>query len=152
MRITHEKVKSEFLTDDLNDLIRRHHDLLQSYQDAWDKVRAPSLRRVFDSLVRGHERSIESLSEVVKAHHDDVSEGPDLGAVPARMRVIFGQLLSDGAVVQAMLSNEQKLLRKYTAAINTTVYLPEFEQVLVKNRLDTQKRLARLELVIGLDD
>jgi hypothetical protein len=51
-----------------------------------------------------------------------------------------------------MLSNEQKLLRKYTAAINTIVYLPEFEQVLVKNRLDTQKRLARLELVIGLDD
>lgn len=151
MRITHENVKSEFLTDDLNGLISRHHDLLQSYQDAWDKVRAPSLRRVFDSVVRGHERAIETLGAVVKAHHDDVSSGPDMGAVPARMRVIFGKLLSDGAVVRAMLNNEQKLLRMYTATINTMVYLPEFEQVLLDNRLDTQKRVARLELVIGLD-
>lgn len=151
MHIRHKKVKSDFLAVDLNELVRRHYDLLQSYQDAWDKVRAPSLRRVFDSVIRGHERATESLAELADRHYQNGSDGSNADAVPARMRVIFGQLLSDGAVVRAMLANEQKLLQMYTATIKTMTYLPELEQVLISNRLDAQKRIARLELVIGLD-
>jgi|GEM_PF-4994928 len=151
MYITHENVNSGFLTDDLNDLIRRHYDLLEGYRDALYKVRAPSLRQVFDGVVRGHKRAIEALATVVRAHHKDASDGPDMGAVPTRMGVLLGQLLSEIAIVQALLASEKKLLRMYTAAINTLVYLPEFEQVLVANRLDTQKRIARLELAIGPD-
>lgn len=152
MRITHEKVNSNFLIDDLAGLVRRHHDLLKSYQDALGKVRAPTLQRIFKSVMHDHERASASLMDVLNHHHRSVSHGTATAAAPVRLRVIFGRLLSDGAVVRALLTNEQALLREYSATINTMVYLPEFEQVLQDNRLDVQQRVSRLGLVIGLDD
>jgi hypothetical protein len=152
MRITHEKVNSDFLIDDLQGLIGRHDELLQSYRDALEKVRAPTLQRMFNSVMRDHEHASAALMDVLSNHHRPVSHSTVTAAAPVRLRVIFGRLLSDAAVVRALLTNEQALLHEYSATINNMVYLPEFEQVLQDNRLGVQQRVARLGLLIGLDD
>lgn len=148
---TQEKVATSFLVDDANDLIASHHDLIASYRDALEKARSDQLRRLFQALLEDHRADITRLSAVVNEHGGEPTEKPDAGQLTARLRVIFGNLLSEAGMVRAMLTGENKLLQEYTRAIRNLVDSRGLAAALEANRLATQTRIARLEVAIGMD-
>ncbi|UTF60355.1 DUF2383 domain-containing protein [Gilvimarinus sp. DA14] len=152
MFVTHEKIAVEFLLDDLNDLVRSHCDLIATYEDAQKQVRSSQLQELLDQLRLDHRVNIKLLGQLVADHGGELNASPDSGQLPQKMRVIFGSLLSDGAVIRAVHNAEAKLLQEYTRALNNLTYIPGLEAVLESNRLATQRRQGRLQIAISLDD
>ncbi|MCP8898207.1 DUF2383 domain-containing protein [Gilvimarinus xylanilyticus] len=152
MYVTHEKVAVEFLLDDLNDLVHSHADLIATYEDAQKQVKAPELKRLLEQLREDQAINVQLLAQLVSEHGGKLNDTTDIGQIAPRMRVVFGSLLSDGAVVRALHTAEAKLVQEYTRAINNLTYIPGLESVLESNRLSTQRRQGRLQIAINLDE
>lgn len=145
MHESNESVNAQMLVDDLNDLVQLHYDLIAAYETAIPRLENRAYQKVFRDFRGSHVANIESLSKLIEEYGGTPRDKGDLGEPLAKARVLFGKLLNDEGILQAMLVNEQKLDLEYARDLASLTAIPGMEETLEHNRIDDSKRLAWLE-------
>lgn len=145
MHESNESINAKFLADDLNDLVQLHYDLIAAYETAIPRLENPAYQKVFREFRDSQNNSISALTRLVEEYGAEPKEKGDLGEPLAKARVLFGELLSDEGILQAMLANEQKLDLEYVRDLASLTAVPGMEDTLKRNRVDDVKRLAWLK-------
>ncbi len=145
MHKSNESVNAKFLADDLNDLVQLHYDLVAAYETAIPRLENPAYQKVFREFRDNQNNSIEALKKLVEEYGAAPKVTGDLGVPLAKARVVFGELLNDEGILQAMLVNEQKLDLEYVRDLASLTAIPGMEETLKRNRVDDVKRLAWLK-------
>lgn len=145
MHESDKSVNAQMLVDDLNDLVQLHYDVIAAYETAIPRLENPAYQKVFREFRDNHGHSIEALIKLVREYGGEPREKGDAAEPLAKARVMFGKLLNDEGVLQAMLANERKLDLEYSRDLASLTGLPGMESTLKRNRVDDSKRLAWIE-------
>jgi uncharacterized protein (TIGR02284 family) len=135
----------------LNDLIESEYDSIEAHEAAIERVMESDQAQLL-RFRADHRRHVAELVEQVLALGGEPVDAGDLKRVVTKGKVVFGGFLGDQAVMMAMRSNEQGLLRAYQRASEVPRISTRLSGVLARATDDENRHLEFLEKRINALD
>ncbi|MGZ8491657.1 MAG: DUF2383 domain-containing protein [Gemmatirosa sp.] len=127
-----ETRSSAALIAELNDLLQLDHDAVQSYTLAMHELEHAAYRETLRRYRADHERHIEELAALVRAHGGMPMEFPHPTGVAKLAKQALGGVGGDRRVLLAFRANERQARDKYARAAERAADWPEDVQAVVR--------------------
>jgi rubrerythrin len=135
-----ESRASTALIAELNDLLQLDHDALQSYALAIKEVEHPAYRETLRRFRTDHERHVEELTALIRAHGGLPIELPHPTGVAKLAKQAAGGVGGDRRVLLAFRANERQARDKYARAERRSEAWPEDVRAVVRRAADDETR------------
>ncbi|MDQ2077830.1 hypothetical protein [Marinimicrobium sp. ABcell2] len=137
------QVNADSLHDELTLLVKLHRELVADYEAGARRLERAAYQKVFGDFVSAHNRSIETLGEILKRFDGDV-ETATASSAEAQS--------NDAAVLRAIQSKEIHLKQEYVRNLGLLSGTAGLETVLKVNKGEATKRLGWLEGELNMLD
>jgi hypothetical protein len=137
---TDTPASSAALIAELNDLLQLDHDAVQSYTLAMRELEHSAYRETLRRYRADHERHIEELTALVRAHGGMPMEFPHPTGVAKLAKQAAGGVGGDRRVLLAFRANERQARDKYARAAERSAEWPEDVQGVVRRAAADEQR------------
>jgi uncharacterized protein (TIGR02284 family) len=128
----------------LNSLIALDYDAIEAYDAAVERLQGTDKQQLA-AFAADHRRHISALTPAVSSRGGVPAQHADFKRILTKGKVVFGGLMGDKQVLEAMKSNEDTTNKKYEEAL-AEVGLPlDVREVFERNLADERRHRAWLE-------
>lgn len=131
---------SAALIAELNDLLQLDHDALQSYSLAMHELEHSAYRETIRGYRRDHERHIEELGALVRAHGGTPIDVPHPTGLAKLAKQALGGVGDDRRVLLAFRANERQSRDKYARAAERAAEWPADVRAVVRRAAEDEAR------------
>ncbi len=136
------------LVAELNDLLQLDHDALHAYTLAIQAVEDGGYRDTLRRFRNDHERHVDTLEELVRAHGGTAVRGPHLSTGAFKLAIqAAGAVGGDRAVLLAFKANEAQVRDKYQRHARRP-HPPQVERALRRAAADEETHYAWVAAVL----
>jgi len=122
--------------DAMRELLALEYDAIEAYDVALSRLGSRVYRHKLLDFLEDHKRYIQELSEILDAHDQDLPELPSKGQWLAKGKVALASVVGDGAILSAIQSNEEDVIKAYERAVCSTDMWDDARYVLVNGLKD----------------
>lgn len=140
----------ENFTDALKELIELEYAETDAYEEAVERLEAPTYKEKLIEFRADHERHIKEISALLKKNNHEI---PQKGTVGKRLittgKVILANIVGDNTILQAIKSNETDANMAYERINNHKGKWPEARELIKRGLQDGRRHRAWLETTLS---
>jgi uncharacterized protein (TIGR02284 family) len=125
--------------DMLNSLITLDYDAAEAYRAAIERLERPEYQDALSDFLADHLRHTTELAAHVRVFGGTPAERPGMKSLLTTAKVAMGNIVGDGGVLRAMLSNEEDTNMAYERAA-AHVGLSHNLRALLDSNLEDERR------------
>jgi len=130
--------ESDFV-EALKNVIEVDYDAVEAYDAAISRLNNEHFKSALKNFKDDHLRHIKELSNLLRKRNEKTPEGPDIKQWLTKGKVIIANLMGDGAIIDAMISNEKDTNCAYQN-INEREDIWDDAKEILKRGLEDEKR------------
>lgn len=124
----------------IKELLQLEYDASEAYEAAIKRINSPSYKEELTAFLADHHSHIHKLKNLLMAHRHIPPAGPSLGKQwLTKGKVVFGALLGDMTILEAMRSNETDTNTAYER-VNAREDKWEDARLILNEALQDEKR------------
>lgn len=137
------------LVDTLNNLIELDYDAIEAYDAAIDRIDSAEYKARLKEFRDDHARHTRDLAAAVKELGGKPAQQGGAKSLLTRGKVMMADLLGDGAILQAMRSNENDTNTAYERAVKAAEGNPAAAAALQSGLADERRHRAWIEQALS---
>lgn len=137
------------LVDTLNNLIELDYDAIEAYDAAIDRLDSAEYKARLKEFRADHARHTRDLAAAVQELGGKPPQQGGAKSLLTRGKVMMADLLGDGAILQAMKSNEDDTNTAYERAVKAAESTPAAATALQAGLADERRHRAWIEQALS---
>ncbi len=125
--------------DALTALVELERDALEAYKASINRLTNAAYKSKFESFANDHQRHIQELTDILDKHGVKAPTDPTLKSILTQGKVVIGAMISDEAILMAMVTNEDDTNVAYER-INRYKDTSSEEKEILEKALNDEKR------------
>lgn len=129
----------------LNELCKYDFDAIAAYEAAIDRVDDKDARIQLKVLCDENKNHTVALNRFLSQRGENPVTGPDSMKLLTKGKVVLADMISDEKIIEAMVSNEKQMIKKYREALEMDGLTAQERSILAKHHNDEKRHQAWLE-------